>query len=479
MLRVVDEVRRWLAGLRPRTVLAAAWLFMIVYAFPGYMNWDVGDQLMQVRRGELTDWHPPMLAGYWSVLEVAVHGPLPLLLLQTTCFLWGLYALLRHRLDDRAAAWVAAGLYLFPPVFTPMAAVWKDAQMAGFLIAGVGLSLRPTWPARVGGLLLLVLAAGVRDNAPAALPHLCLWMTAAWGCRRWIVKCAMGVAVFALVVLAAMGANRALTDVNDHAWYRTSALFDIAGTIVHAGDLSDAELLAILGDTGLRPEVDEQIQARVRRAYEPRVWFDLLFSPDAVWSTTATEAQLRARGRALEELVRRYPRGYLAHRWAVTRELLGLTSQPIWEPVCQTFAANDDHLHRVDHNHTHSWWQTELGTLYRWLGTTILYRPWAYVLLAFVFLGYGLWRRDQIVVALAGSGLLYEASFVAVTAAPDFRYSHWMVTCTCLCAVLVFVERLRAGARARTPAVERQPRGASEDARDDAGDEPVRVPEVR
>jgi hypothetical protein len=439
------------SSLRPRTVLAAAWLFMIVYAFPGYMNWDNGDQLLQIRRGELTDWHPPLMASYWWVLERGVRGPLLMLLLQSTCFLWGLHGLLRQRLDERAAAWVAAGIYLFPPVFTPMGAIWKDAQMAGFLVAGVALALRSSWQARIGGLLLLVLAAGVRDNAAAALPHLLLWIAASWGCRRWIVKCAVGAGAFVLVVGTAMSANRAVTDVRMHAWYWSVAPFDMAGTIAHADTISDAELLTVLADTGIYPDVRDNIQARVRRVYTPRVWHPLVFSDEALWITFPDRPQRLARARAWRELIRRYPEAYAAHRWSVTREVLGLSSQPVWEPVCQTFTAVDDHQYRLHHTHTMSWWQQKLGAIYRWLGTTVVYRAWAYLLLASIFLGYGLWRRDQMIVALAGSGLLYEASFVVVTAAPDFRYSHWMVTCTVLCAVLIFRERFQRSSASRVP----------------------------
>ncbi|KAB2902105.1 MAG: hypothetical protein F9K40_07930, partial [Kofleriaceae bacterium] len=285
MRRVLQDVVRVVRGLSPRTVLVAAWGFMLAYAFPGYMNWDSGDQLFQLRNGELHDWHPPMMAGYWSIIEVFVHGPFGMLVLQTSLFLWGLYELLRQRLDDRAAAWIAAALFLYPPIFTPMAPVWKDAQMAGFLAAGVGLALRPSWKERVGGLVLLVLATGVRDNTAAALPNLMLWIAAAWGTRGWFRKCALGFALFVAVVGAASFANKQLTDKRDHAWYKTVAIFDIAGTIAHAEPISDAELTRILDGAGLVPAATDKLQARMRKVYSPRVWFQLSFSEEAVFIT--------------------------------------------------------------------------------------------------------------------------------------------------------------------------------------------------
>lgn len=36
-----------------------------------------------------------------------------------------------------------------------------------------------------------------------------------------------------------------------------------------------------------------------------------------------------------------------------------------------------------------------------------------------------------------GLGLLYECSFFVAAAAPDYRYSHWLVTCTCIALVAI------------------------------------------
>jgi hypothetical protein len=450
MVRVFEVVRDALRGARPRTILVVAWLFMVLYAYPGYMNWDSGDQLFQLRQRQYGDWHPPMMARYWRVIELVIHGPFGMLVLQTVLFLWGLFSIVKLRFEARTAAWITAALFLFPPVFTPMAAVWKDAQMAGFLIAGTALALRPGWRARIGGLVLLMMATGVRDNAAAALPHLMLWIAATWGCRPWIKKVAVGVGLFVCAVGTAALANRQLTDQRDFAWYKTTAIFDIAGTIAHAPRIPDAELYPLLKDTGLK--VTDHLQTRVRKVYNPRVWFQLSFSEDAIFVTMPNKAERLARKAALKELIRRYPGAYASHRWAMTKQLLGLTEEPSWEPVCQSFAANQDHLDRVAHNHSYSWLQEKVGGAYRkHLGERIVYKPWAYVLLALVFLAYGLWRRDQMIVALTSSGLLYELSYVFMTAAPDFRYSHWLVTCVMLCAVFIFAERLRARRQPTTP----------------------------
>lgn len=434
-----------LAGkIRPSWILLAAWFLCLAYAYPGYLNWDSGEQLYQLRQGALEDWHPPLMATYWELIEVVVKGPVGMLFLQTGLFLWGLYAALRQRLGERTSAVLAALLLLFPPILTPMAAVWKDAQMAGFLLAGVMLAVRrPLW-ARLLGLGLLFLGTGVRDNAPAALPFLCLWIGSSWGLRSRIVSIAVAVGLCFGLTAGAGVANRAATDIRTHPWYRSVAIMDIVGTVAYARSLPDDYLLRVLGDTDLRQR--KEIQDRARDIYIPRVWFGLVFSENGFFVAKPTKPQRLARARAWYQLVSDFPGAYVTHRWAVMKEVLGLTKSDPWEPVCQSFAAWPDHLERVSHNASHSWLQKKLGKwfLESW-SKTLAYRVWVYALLGIILLAYALVRRDPLVVAFAGSGLLYEASYFLGAAAPDFRYSHWLIACSCLGAVLVFAERLRAG----------------------------------
>ncbi|HEY0254347.1 MAG TPA: hypothetical protein VGC41_22620, partial [Kofleriaceae bacterium] len=162
---------KWLS---PRNILAVGTLGALAYAFPGYMNFDSGGQLAQARAGHYDDWHPPVLARYWRITDQIFHGPLPLLVLQLALFTWGAYGILRMRFSPRASAFATLALLWFPPLLAPMAAVWKDAQMAGWLLAGTMLMLRPSARARLGGAVLLVIGCAVRDNAMAALPPLML-----------------------------------------------------------------------------------------------------------------------------------------------------------------------------------------------------------------------------------------------------------------------------------------------------------------
>ena len=70
-----------------------------------------------------------------------------------------------------------------------------------------------------------------------------------------------------------------------------------------------------------------------------------------------------------------------------------------------------------------------------------MFRPYLYALLALALLL--LCARERLGIALLASGLLYELGYFPVAGTPDVRYSHWMITCTVIALIMVFVRRLR------------------------------------
>jgi len=153
--------------MKPRTILAAGWLAFLVYAYPGYLTHDAAAELVAVRAGDVTTAH----ALVWRVVDAVLAGPAGMLLVQSGLVLVGAYALLRRVLADRAAAVLAAGVLVFPPIGATVATISADALLPGLLVAGAALLARERrWP-RAGGLALVALACGMRDAALfAALP---------------------------------------------------------------------------------------------------------------------------------------------------------------------------------------------------------------------------------------------------------------------------------------------------------------------
>jgi hypothetical protein len=430
---------------RPRLILLGAWLFGIAYAFPGYMNWDACSQETQARAGAYGDAHPPLMAVLWRLVEQVVHGPFGMLVIQTSLFLWGLYEVFRRRFEPRTAAWIAAALFVFPPILTPMAVVWKDAQMAGFLLAGFMLALRASWSARALGIALLFMGVGVRHNAPLALPPLCLFVVASWGLqRKWLVivaglGLALAVSLAALQVDAKLGAP-------EHLWARTIAVYDIAGTLCREEPMSDEEIRAEL--LGVPILVDGDLQKKMCARYNSRAVFTIIFGEGRIFGAAPDPDEVRARRAAWERVVRLHPAAYLAHRWSVMREVVGLTALDPWEPACQEFGANHDEMAALSEAHSQSAFQVWYGEWAVRLARTVAYRPWAYAVLGLAILGYAFLRRDGWLAAWLISGMVYEASYFIGAPSPDYRYSHWLVVCCCIAAITVFGERVRAGKRA-------------------------------
>jgi hypothetical protein len=186
------------------------------------------------------------------------------------------------------------------------------------------------------------------------------------------------------------------------------------------------------------------IQQRIHDHYSSRWWFGLVTGPERVLAEPATAAERDAVARAWGSLVAAYPLIYLRHRWAAWREVLGASR---WRPtgaVWDGFLENDSQIAMTSHLASHAWLQAAWVGALRDIEDTLLFRPWAYLLVALALLP--LCRGQRIALATLASGIGYELSLYIAAPSADYRYSHWMIACTVLGAALVFAARYRAGA---------------------------------
>ncbi|MDQ3364487.1 MAG: hypothetical protein M3680_03570 [Myxococcota bacterium] len=450
--------RAWHAvrALSPATVLAIGWTVFLVYAFPGQTTWDSASTLIEARTGTYTDNHPPAMTTLWFWAEAVLAGTFGMLVIQSTTLLLGLYLVFRRTFEPRAAAWAAVGVLVFPPVLMPMAFIWHESAMAGFMMLGIGgfVAARPSL--RIVGLLAMFGACAVRHDAwIAALPPFLLLFR--WGAEAgWLRRLLVAAVAWLLVTLAALGVNRALTDVPKHKWHGTVALHDIVGTLAFVDrEVPDAELLELFDGTGLRTPRD--VHAAARRAYTPRdagratshpqlaMWHVPEFGLEAMPATVRDGIE-----RARAHLVSTHRGAYLRHRLAVAGQLLGFGSDR------STLAApgrdfNDPELMRWMGLAT-GWSQVQLtatsgvSTLAR---ETPLFLPWIYLVLALVSVP--LTRRHRDAAALLASGLCLVASLVLTAPGRDYRFVHWLVLCTCV-AIVILIARRRTGAVLVEPA---------------------------
>jgi hypothetical protein len=428
-----------LRGARPLAILAIGFAVFVAYGFPGFMSSDPVLQLHEARTAVFSNAHPPAMAAEWRVLEVFVTGPILMLVLQGALFLGGLYRILCHRLAPRPAAVAAVCVLLFPPVLTPMAVIWKDSQMAAYLVAGIAALLSPRLGIRLIGLALVAAACAFRYNAAAAaLPIVGLLFVWRPG-QRWWIRTSIAALAFVAVVAAAFKVNALLTV---ETRFLSPAYTDIVGVLYYEDHRSDEDLRELLRGTPLLHTTD--IHARARALYSPRTSWQVTRGEDRLFEDPKSPEQAAALNRAWKELVLGDPEAYLAHRTAVFAELLGLSDAPLWGPVFIGFAESAEQATWIQHEAVPSRLQSYAARALGYLASeTMLFRPYLYAAIAILLLA--LCCRDRLTLALLLSGLAYEAGYFPIGSTPDTRYSHWMTLCTCVAALLLFVQRYRAG----------------------------------
>jgi len=446
-------------------VLGVAWLLVIVYAFPGQMTPDTFDHLGEARLGIYTDGHPPALDLLFDVIDHVAPIPLTILVAETAGFLLGLYLILRRTFAPERAAWIAAALFVFPPVMTTMVCVWKDSLMPALLVLGIAGLMSEQRGRRLAGLAALCGASAVRYNAFAAtLPLVALLFEWERG-MPWLKRYAIAAAAWLGITAAAFAFNRALVDVEMHYWESSLAVHDIAGTLAHVdGELPDAELEQLLAGSELR--VHDHIHARIREVYTPKNFFPLLSGDRALWTLPfyghdpAPEAQRDAIARAWWQIVTSYPRAYAAHRLAVMGQVLSLSRGRAVQAVLRR--AFDYPQGPIDAGTGTRWSELQLAltdALTVLWKRTALFEPWMYLVIALLVVPLALRHRD--VLALLASGILLEATLLPLAPTPDYRYSQWMILCTCISAAVLVARRYRQAAWLR-PAATSQHTDASQ-----------------
>ena len=441
MLRRAWETTRQLADrvAKPSVILVTGWVLFLVYAFPGFMSYDSTYQLSQARHLEpVTDWHPPLMTMIWRNTDRLISGPFPMLAIQSLSFLFATYVVMRHVVSHRAAAIVAAVMLLLPQNQIVLAVIWKDSQMAGYLMASVACLLSTKRPWRIAGLVFLFLATAMRYNAAAAtLPMvILLWDTSdrPW-LRRWAVATGLWIGITVLALLV----NAAFVEQKSYPFQIGSAPGDIVGTIRYSPKLTDEELVREL--PGVPWQHTDKIQIRARNYYAPyHSFLDVTGGRGALLRYPSTPEERDAMGAAWKKMVFSHPIAFLRHRVGVFRAQLDCRVA-VWGGIVNETYAEDLLHHRHQHSTVQLAWIHFNGELVK----TPLFRVVIYFVLSLMLLP--LCRGRRLPGMFIVSGVLHELGLLLVAPAVDYRYSQWMVACTIIGGVLLFIERRRGPTR--------------------------------
>ena len=417
---VASRAWRWLAARSPRQLLIAGWLGCVLLCYPGYLSFDSIEQLGQVRSGDFSDAYPPIMSFVWRLLEWVFAGPFLVLALQMGLFLFGAYAIARRVLVPRAAALVAIGVLVAPPVFAPMAVIWPDSLAAGALLAAVAAVLDGRRAMRVAAAILLVVACGCRPGiAIAAIPLALVAIPSQAWWRR-------GLAAIAIVVACAATAWFATWLLVDHQTYAAQQRLewvDLTDTLKRAHDTTAAlEGLPIVDRT--------QIGSTATNAYA------MTHGPKRLADPISTDDESDALSAAWRAAIADHPGAYAMHRVRLFERQLALGGT--WNPVFDEFG-DPGHLVMLHHRATPSDLEIGWRAIVRAFAATPMFRPWLYVVLAVGLLVVA--RRRRELWLLVASGVVAELTLFVLAGSADYRWSHWLVATTWLAAVILAAAR--------------------------------------
>jgi hypothetical protein len=429
--RGVNAARRG----RPWLVAAAALAGLSLLLFwPGVADYDSVEQFGQAVAGRYDDWHPPIMAALWRLLHRLVGGGQgPMLALQLGGWWAGLgliAAALAGTGRPRAAAAVLA-VGCWPPLLGWQAQVLKDAQMAAALLLATGLVAAPRLRGRPMGpialaamVVLLAYAALVRANAIFSVAPLgALLMPRRWGAWRG----AAALALLAAGLGAAGPVNHGVFDAERSGVERTAALFDLAG--IAARTPIDRPL----------PLTGAERQAIVRlRCATPFFWDPL--GEDSRCAPALSRPWSQPPGALYRDLARAIaaaPIAYARHRLAHLNSTERWLVPASWPAAAPPMRSQPNPLGLG----TPGAWGAAFARLAGVLIDTPLTWPITWSIIAVAAALTALRRppaaaRD-LALALAGSAVGQEASFLTLSIASDWRYHLWPILAAALAALLL------------------------------------------
>lgn len=432
------EKRQPIAALLVWGASVALALLIVVLAgqfWPGVPMYDTIMQYRQVLGAPVDDWHPPVMVRLWQLLHPLATGTTPMFVLQVGLYAvgFGLIAAALVRSGRWLAALATVILALSPLLFGWQMVILKDAQMLAALIVAVGvvaayrLAGQPVpLPAIAAAVLLIGYATLLRANAVFATVPLAVLILPTR--NRPLFSAALGFVGMGAVVAVSPAINRAIFRSVPSGLERVQPLFDLAA-IAATTPPSEPSVFT--------PE--ERAQIISRHCVKAYFW-DPLGDPDGCEDATDRVMDQSAQQLYLElaGAIVRHPIAYASHRlahWNSTERWLVAPGLPDAEPPTDA-EPNDVGLVGTDSPLAVSWQQWADGEMATPVGWPIIWTTISLLLLP------SAWRRRSepaggLALALLGSAVVLEASFLVISIASDLRYHLWPMIASALALILL------------------------------------------
>lgn len=165
----------------------AAFGFMLdwyIY-YPGFISPDSLDQYYQAFTHNFNDWHPPIMAGFWSLLLTIKEGSELMFFFQVFFYWFSFLIIGKVLLKYSVFSLFAISLFFFAPFMQNFVGnIWKDVGLAiswlfalSLIISALLKKRKLSWFESIIALLFLSYGAWIRINAlPGVIPLISLWL---------------------------------------------------------------------------------------------------------------------------------------------------------------------------------------------------------------------------------------------------------------------------------------------------------------
>ena len=404
-------------GRAAAAILIIGFGVMLALNAPGQLSYDSVTQLADGRTGHYNSWHPPLMAWLLGVFDSLVPGTFLFLLFQSLLLLGGLLALLALK----PRGWMSAGagllIVLTPQWLLYQGDIWKDMLFADAAIAGFAALAwharrpRPVWA--ILALLLLVLAAAVRQNGVVLLPVAAVTLAiVAPGRWRW------GLAFLAMGLILVAGLNWILASRSDGgdgaaAEIRLAQSYDLAGAFARKPDLS----------VPLPPDLDRLLRGSGARLYTPLR--NDPFAADPALANARSNAPDGVISTAWKALVLNHPWLYLKVRWADFAAVVTTPDSNVCHFATSGVTGPPQLLRQLGLSVRNRTQDRALKSYAGLFFGTPLFSHVAWGLLAILLLIVLLRRpspTDKAVAGLLAGALLFSLTFFFISIACDYRY---------------------------------------------------------
>jgi len=449
--------------IRPRTaaaaVLAVGCIVTSVVNYPGILENDSFEQLLEGRRGRYAFWHPPVMSWLLGLSDWATPGAGIYVVVLTVLTFAALISLLW--LVPRVSWAAVVGAVLFaclPQLFLFQATVWKDVLFADACLIGFVCLAHAAarWQKRrwrfamLGlGAAFIALALLARQNGFVILPCAALALTiVAWRSDASARKAAVYGAGLLVVVAAAAFAGyaglRTHSDGSnaDRVLVKYLRLYDITGMVELRPDIK----LTVLEKHS--PRMARLVRTDGVRLFSPLMNDTLEYSAPLMEALDATTPEVVAN--QWRALILEHPGTYLTLR----ADLFRWVFSPPDVALCNPFQVGADGTAadlkalgtrpRMDNRDMALWRYANT-----FVHTPVFSHP-VYALVALGALVFLLRRRRPADVAIAGllaAVLLFTLSFFFISIACDYRYIYALDLAAIAAAFYILADPTKKGAR--------------------------------